>query len=72
MNLEINQHNLYLLLPSKVAWMASYLTKDKHVSIVEAMKEIYKSNTYRLLERESTQFWHLGPVELYQNMKNDG
>ena len=44
MNLEINQSNLYLLLPSKVAWMAEWLSEDKNISIVEAIKIIYSSD----------------------------
>lgn len=65
---EINQENLYLLLPSKVAWLTEMLTEDKGISIVEAIREIYSSDTYRLLEDESTKMWHLGPVALYQDM----
>lgn len=68
MNLDINQSNLYLLLPSKVAWLADMLTEDKGISIVDAMKEIYLSDTYRQLENESTKMWHLGPVAIYQDM----
>ena len=41
MNLNVNQENLYLLLPSKVAWIASMITEDKGISIVDARKEIY-------------------------------
>ena len=68
MNLDINQDNLYLLLPSKVAWLADMLTTDKGIGIVDAMIEIYSSDTYRQLEDESTKMWHLGPVALYQDM----
>ena len=68
MNLDINQGNLYLLLPSKVAWLADMLTTDKGIGIVDAMMEIYSSDTYRQLEDESTKMWHLGPVALYQDM----
>lgn len=68
MNLDINQDNLYLLLPSKVAWLADMMTSDKGISIVDAMIEIYSSDTYRQLEDESTKMWHLGPVALYQDM----
>ena len=68
MNLDINQSNLYLLLPSKVAWLADMLTEDKGISIVDAMKEIYLSDTYSQLEDESTKMWHLGPVAIYQDM----
>ena len=68
MSLDINQDNLYLLLPSKVAWLADMLTQDKDIGVVEAVKEIYSSDTYRQLEEESTKMWHLGPVSLYQGL----
>lgn len=68
MNLEINQNNLYLLLPSKVAWMAEWLSEDKNINIVEAIKMIYTSDMYKRLENESTKMWHLGPVALYQEL----
>ena len=68
MNLDINQSNLYLLLPSKVAWMTDMLSEDESISIVEAMKKIYSSDTYKQLEKENTNMWHLGPVALYQGM----
>ena len=51
---EITQSNLYLLLPSKVAWMAELLSEDENVSIVEAIKMIYSSDMYKRLEDEST------------------
>ena len=68
MNLDINQNNLYLLLPSKVAWLADMLSEDRDISVVEAVRQIYLSNTYKRLEDESTKMWHLGPVALYQDM----
>ena len=68
MSLDINQSNLYLLLPSKVAWLTDMLTEDKGIGIVDAIKEIYSSDTYRQLENEETKMWHLGPVALYQDM----
>lgn len=71
MNLDINQDNLYLLLPSKVAWLTDMLTEDKNISIVDAVKEIYASDTYRQLETEATKMWHLGPVALYQGMNQE-
>ena len=71
MNLEINQSNLYLLLPSKIAWMTDMLTDDTGVTIVDAIKTIYSSETYTQLEDESTKMWHLGPVALYQSLFRD-
>ena len=68
MNLEISQSNLYLLLPSKIAWLTEMLTDDTGVTIVDAIKAIYSSETYTQLEDEATQMWHLGPVALYQSL----
>ena len=68
MNLDINQSNLFLLLPSKVAWLTDMLTEERGISIVDAIREIYSSNTYQKLERESTKMWHLGPVALYEGL----
>ena len=66
MNLPVTQDNLYLLLPSKMAWMASMLAEDKGISVVEAIKRLYSSAMYKKLQDESTKYWHLGPVALYE------
>lgn len=71
MNLDINQENLYLLLPSKVSWLADMLCEDKGIGVIEALKEIYLSNMYSQLEREGTKVWHLGPVALYETLCQD-
>ena len=68
MNLDVNQQNLYLFLPSKICWMAEMLSDEKDISVVEAVKRIYASGTYRRLEQEETKLWHLGPVALYQDL----
>ena len=39
---------------------------DFGVSVIEAMRCIYKSDTYRELENEDNKLWHHGPVALYQ------
>lgn len=70
MNLTVNQGNLYLFLPSKVSRMAEMLSKDRGLSITEAMKAIYLSETYRRLEREDSKAWHEGPVALYESFVN--
>ena len=51
---EINQGNLYLLLPSKVSWLASMLVEYKGMNITEAIKTIYGSKLYKKLKEEST------------------
>ena len=68
MNLDINQNNLYLILPSKVAWLAEMLSEDRNISVVEATKAVYSSGIYKQLENETTKLWHLGPVAIYQGM----
>ena len=68
--MEITQDNLYLILPSKVSWLADMLAKDKDISIVDAMKEVYSSAVYRLLEDEASKTWHLGPIALYEELTN--
>ena len=64
--MSITQQNLYLLLPSKMSWLAMMLSEDKGISIVEAMKILYSSSFYARLADESTKLWHLGPVALYE------
>ena len=71
MNLEINQDNLYLLLPGKIAWMTEMLIDDKNIGIFEAIREIYSSDTYKKLENESSKIWHLGPVALYEKLSEE-
>ena len=66
---EINQENLYLLLPSKVCWLASMLVENKGMSTIDSIKVIYSSNLYKRLKVESTKIWHLGPVALYQELE---
>ena len=66
MNLTINQNNLYLLLPSKMSCLASMLAEDENISIVDAIKRLYASKMYKKLQDESTKYWHLGPVALYE------
>lgn len=66
---EINQGNLYLLLPSKISWLASMLVEYKGMNITDAIKTIYRSKLYKKLKVESTKAWHLGPVDLYKELE---
>lgn len=65
---EINQQNLYLLLPSKVSRLATMIQNQKHISLIEAIKRVYASDLYKQMEREDSKLWHLGPVDLYNEM----
>lgn len=68
---KITDKNLYLILPGKVSKMAVMYAADFGLSIVEALERIYKSTTYRELEKEETKLWHLGPVALYRMFLDD-
>lgn len=65
---NITQDNLYLLLPSKVSWLAGMLSEDTGAGVVEAIRRIYNSDLYRKLEVEDTKLWHEGPVALYEEI----
>jgi hypothetical protein len=69
MSTEITQENLYLLLPFKIGWLAPWLSEDKKISLTEAIGLIYRSKLYKKLSTASTEYWHLGPVDLYNELK---
>lgn len=62
----ITQENLYLILPFKVSQLAMLISKESGQSILDALRAVYRSNTYRDLSIEETKLWHLGPVGLYE------
>ena len=68
---QINQNNLHLLLPGKVSWLVEYLHDDYGFSLQECLNHIYRSKLYKKLSTESTKYWHLGPVDLYNELKAD-
>ncbi len=65
----ITQENLYLLLPTKIGWLAPWLAEDKGISLTDAIRRIYKSTLYKKLADERTKYWHLGPVDLYNELR---
>lgn len=69
MSKQITQENLYLLLPCKISWLAPWLSEDKGISLTEAINRIYHSRLYKKLSTENTKYWHLGPVDLYNELK---
>lgn len=41
------------------------------ISLTDAINRIYHSQLYEKLSTESTKYWHLGPVDLYNELKKD-
>lgn len=71
MNDTITQDNLYLLLPIKISYMADMLKEDQNISLIDAIKQIYSSETYKQLEREESKAWNLGPTTLYYDFTRE-
>lgn len=68
---QITQDNLHLLIPGKVSWMVEYMQEDYGFSLSQCLNIIYHSKLYKLLSTESTKYWHLGPVDLYNELKEE-
>lgn len=68
---QINQSNLHLLLPGKISWLVEYLHDDYGFTLQECLNHIYHSKLYKKLSTESTKYWHLGPVDLYEELKKE-
>lgn len=68
---QINQKNLHLILPGKISWLVEYMHDDYGLALQECLKRIYRSKLYSKLSTESTKYWHLSPVDLYNELKNE-
>ena len=68
---QIDQSNLHLIIPGKISWLVKYLQDDYGYSLQECLKRIYHSQLYKKLSTESTKYWHLGPVDLYAELKTE-
>lgn len=67
--IKINQDNVYLLLPNKVAQLANRLVENGFASDeVSAIKMVYNSSVYAKLEIEQTKYWWLGLNALYEEL----
>ena len=62
----ITADTLYLILPGKVSQLSLLIAKKLGMPILDAIRAVYKSNTYRQLSREETKLWPLGPVALFE------
>lgn len=71
MNLEITDKNLHLLLPGKISRLAQIYAHENGITIIEAIRKFYQSNTYKKLADETTKLWHYGPVALYQEFMDE-
>jgi hypothetical protein len=68
----VTPETLYLILPFKVSQLAVLYSERHGISTSEAIQIIYRSQTYKRLEREQTKLWHLGPVALLETLEAEG
>ena len=62
---EITQNNVRLLIPGKVAQVASLIAAKRGITPRKALLAFYRSKTYHELERESSKYWHYSPAQLF-------
>lgn len=68
-HIKINQDNLYLLLPNKVAQLANRLVENGLApDEVTAIRMVYNSSVYAKLEVEKNKYWWLGLNALYEEL----
>lgn len=60
----VNQENLRILLPSKIALTLAEVAKIKGTDPSDEIVAFYSSPVYRNLEKESTKYWCFSPAEL--------
>lgn len=66
---KINQDNVHLLLPNKVAQLADRLLQNGVANdMATAINIVYSSPVYAKLEQEKTKYWWLGVNALYQEI----
>lgn len=63
------------IFPLKIQSLLEELRKQHSFSLSEALRFLYTSRTYALLEKEETKFWHYSPkmlVEMLFHEKETG
>lgn len=69
--IHIGRNSFFPLLSCITMNVVKHIAKQDNISLDEATKAFYHSETYKELEKESTKMWHLGPAQLYENFKNE-
>lgn len=62
----VNQNNLHAFLPVITPNIIQYVMDWRKVDEMEAMKLLYNSELYKMLEIEETKLWRLSPYALTQ------
>ena len=61
----MNSQALGDFIPGKVARITTLLREDRQMALKQALLTFYRSDAYRLLEREETKLWYASPAQIY-------
>ena len=61
----MTQNALCDFIPGKAARITTLLRRDRKMGLKQALLTFYRSDAYRLLEREETKLWHESPAQIY-------
>jgi len=67
---EVTQQNLHLFIPGKAAGVAMLMSKETGRPALEMLRRFYATRTCKLLEKETTKYWHYSSSQLYEVMKD--
>lgn len=62
----ITQENVHIFIPHKVAGVINMIAEKEQISILDALRKFYHSNTYKQLEDERTKLWYESIIGLYK------
>ncbi len=63
---KITQENVHIFIPHKAAGVIDMIAEEEQISILDALRKFYGSQTYKQLEDEQTKLWYESTIGLYQ------
>ncbi|MCQ2380535.1 MAG: hypothetical protein MJ025_06420 [Victivallaceae bacterium] len=52
-------------IPGKAARITTLIRQERPMELKQALLTFYRSDAYKLLEREETKLWHASPAQIY-------
>jgi len=71
MNENVKISEFEAILPLKVEGIAEQLVAERKMPLHDALKYLYSSQLYALLEREETKMWYYSPQMLLHLLENE-
>lgn len=67
----MEKNNFDAIMPYISADLIAYISKEKNISEDKAMKKLYSSNLYSILEKEDTKLWQYSTPMLYSLIEQE-